>query len=102
MTTATAQHGLTNEDSSEMQLQGHAVIVRDASTAADGTVAPRTEYRSEFLHAFANTEQVESHLAVELLRGGDRITADNMEFDNVEQVLQLSGRVKGTFKPAVK
>ncbi len=99
MSTATAQRGLTNEDSSEVQLMGNAVVVRDAALTADGTIAPRIEYRSEYLHAFTNTEQLESHQSVELIRGGDRFTADRLQFDNVEQVLQLSGRVKGTMKP---
>jgi lipopolysaccharide export system protein LptC len=35
------------------------------------------------------------------LRGKDRFMADRMEFDNVEQVLQLSGRVRGTIMPGV-
>ena len=60
------------------------------------------EYRSEFLHAFMNAESVRSHKPVELLRGQDRFTAERMEFDNVEQVLQLSGRVHGTLMPVVK
>jgi lipopolysaccharide export system protein LptC len=57
------------------------------------------EYRSEFLHAFMNTERVRSHKPVELLRGQDRFTADRMDFDDVEQALHLSGRVKGTLMP---
>ena len=57
------------------------------------------EYRGEFLHAFMTTEQVKSHKPVELLRGKDRFTADSMVFDNVEQKLQLQGRVKGILLP---
>jgi len=102
LTTATAQQGLTNEDSSEVQLLGQAVVVREADTRKPGNSAPRMEYRSEFLHAFMNTEQVRSHKPVELLRGQDRFTAERMEFDNVEQVLQLSGRVHGVLMPVVK
>ena len=99
MTTATALHGLTNEDSSEVQLLGNAVVVRDATLTAGGTVSPRIEYRSEYLHAFTNTEQLESHKAVELVRGNDRFTADRLEFDNVEQVMVLNGHVRATLKP---
>ena len=102
LTTATAQQGLTNEDSSEVQLLGNAVVVREADASKPGNSAPRMEYRSEFLHAFMNTERVRSHKPVELLRGQDRFTAERMEFDNVEQVLQLSGRVQGTLMPVVK
>jgi lipopolysaccharide export system protein LptC len=101
ITTATAEHGLTNEDSSEVQLMGNAVVVRDADVSQGGTASPRMEYRGEFLHAFMNTERVLSHKPVELLRGKDRFTADRMEFDNVDQVLQLSGRVRGTLMPVL-
>lgn len=100
ITTATAERGLTNEDSSEVQLIGNAVLVREAVQDHGGALFPRMEYRGEFLHAFMNTERVESHKPVELLRGKDRFAADRMEFDNVEQVLQFSGWVRGTLMPA--
>ena len=96
LTRATAQRGLTNDDASEVQLIGNAVVIRDADAVKSATSAPRMEYRSEFLHAFMTTERVTSNKPVELLRGNDRFTADSLEFDNVEQVLQLKGRVRGT------
>lgn len=99
LTTATADRGLTNEDGSEVQLMGHAQVVREAGADAAAKSSPRMQYRSEFLHAFMNTEQIKSHKPVELQRGQDRFTADRMEFDNVEQVLQLEGRVHGTLMP---
>jgi lipopolysaccharide export system protein LptC len=99
ITTATADHGLTNEGSSEVQLMGNAVVVRDAVHVQGVVPSPRMEYRGEFLHAFMDTERVQSHKPVELLRGKDRFTADRLEFDNVEQVLQLSGRVRGSVMP---
>jgi lipopolysaccharide export system protein LptC len=102
ITTATAERGLTNEDSSEVQLMGNAVVVREAVQVPGGSLFPRMEYRGEFLHAFMNTERVESHKPVELLRGNDRFAADRLEFDNVEQVMQLSGRVRGTLMPVAK
>ena len=98
LTTATANRGLTNEDGSEVQLIGKAVVVREAETAGAKTT-PRTEYRGEFLHAFLNTEQVKSSKPVELTRGKDRFSADSLDFDNVEQRLVLQGRVRGTLVP---
>ncbi len=95
LTTATALHGLTNEDNSEVQLIGNAVVVREAQTDLSGKLTPRMEYRGEFLHAFMNSEQVKSHKPVELIRGRDRFSADTLDFDNVEQVLELQGRVRG-------
>jgi lipopolysaccharide export system protein LptC len=99
MTTATADRGLTNEDSSELQLMGNAVVVRDADPSQSGPTAQRVEYRGEFLHAFLNTERVRSHKPVELQRGKDHFTAERMDFDNVEQSLELKGRVRGTLMP---
>jgi len=98
LTTASADRGLTNEDGSEVQLMGNAVVVR-SSEAADKKPGLNLQYRSEFLHAFLNTERLKSHKPVELQRGADRFTADSMDFDNAQQVLLLSGRVRGTLVP---
>jgi lipopolysaccharide export system protein LptC len=99
LTTATADHGLTNEDGSEVQLMGNALVVREAAVDANQKSSPRMQYRSEFLHAFVNTERIKSHKPVALLRGRDSFTADSLDFDNVAQVLQLDGRVHGTLVP---
>ncbi|PQA79393.1 LPS export ABC transporter periplasmic protein LptC [Rhodoferax sp. TS-BS-61-7] len=99
LTTASALRGLTNDSGSEVQLMGKAVVVREADNTAAGKATPRMEYRGEFLHAFMDTEMVKSHQPVELTRGKDRFTADAMEFDNVDQVMQLRGRVRGTLVP---
>ncbi len=99
-TTAVARRGLINADGSEAQLFGQAVVIREASTHAQGAVSPRSELQSDFLHLFANTEQVRSHLPVVLVRGaGDRFTADGMDYDNLDRVMQLKGRVHGTLQP---
>ena len=102
LTTATAQSGLTNEDASEVQLIGNAVVVREAQPANGAKATPRLEYRGEFLHAFMTTEQIKSHKPVELIRGKDRFTADRLNYDNVEQTLQLQGRVRGTLVPETR
>ncbi len=99
LTTASAKRGLTNEDGSEVQLLGNAVVVREAQAVKKGKPEPRMEYRGEFLHAFLQTEQLKSHLPVELRRGPDRFTADSLEFDNLEGVATLRGRVRGSLVP---
>lgn len=97
LTTAQGKRGLINSDGSEAQLFDKAVIVREATLTGQGVVLPRSELRSEFLHLFANTENVRTHLPVELIRGDrDRFTADRMAYDNLDSVLQLNGRVRGT------
>ena len=100
VTTAVAARGLVNADGSEAQLFGKAVVVREASSNAQGVELPRSELQSEFLHLFGNTEEVRSHLPVVLIRGaGDRFTADGMDYDNLDRVIQLKGRVHGTLQP---
>jgi len=101
VTTAVAARGLINADGSEAQLFDKAVVVREASVNAQGVALPRSEMQSDFLHLFANTEQVRSHLPVVLVRGsGDRFTAeDGMDYDNVERLMQLNGRVRGVLQP---
>jgi len=100
LTTASAKRGLINADGSEAQLFDQAAIVREATTNAQGVSVPRTELQSNFLHLFANTEEVRSHLPVLLVRGsGDRFTGDGMSYDNLGRVLQLNGRVRGTLLP---
>jgi lipopolysaccharide export system protein LptC len=99
LTTATANKGMMSEDASEVQLLGNAVVVREAPKGDKNAAGERLEYRSEFLHAFMTSEIVRSHKPVELKRGRDRFSADSMDYDNVEQVLQLRGRVHGTLFP---
>lgn len=99
LTTASAHRGLATDDGSEVQLLGQAVVVRDAYPEPNGTIAPRMEYRGEFLHAFLKSERVISHLPVEISRGNNRFTADSLAFDNPQQSLQLRGRVRGILVP---
>lgn len=99
LTTATAKRALTNADASEVQLFGDARVIRESVLDKAGLPLPRMEYRGEFLHAFMDIERVKSHKPVELYRGKDMFTADTMDFDNVESIMNLKGRVKGTLVP---
>lgn len=94
-TVATADRALSNGDASEVQLFGNARVVREGA----GALAPRMEFTSEFLHAFLNTERVKSHKPVTMVRGSDSFTADAMDYDNVERIMDLRGRVNGTLSP---
>ena len=97
-TLASANRALSNADGSEVQLFGNARITREAIPLA-GTTPTQMEFQGEFLHLWPQLERVRSHLPVRLIRGQDEFTADSMEYDHLEQVLQLRGRVRGTFKP---
>lgn len=102
VTLATAERALSNGDGSEIQLLGNAVVVREAATDAQGNPVPRLEFRSDFLHVFVDTERVRTHKPVVLLRGADRFSADAMDYDHVDRVLELHNRVRGmiTTRPA--
>jgi lipopolysaccharide export system protein LptC len=102
LTTATANRAYSNGDGSEVQLVGNAVVVREPAPGAQGSAQPRLEFRGEFLHAFLNTEKIKSHKPVTLIRGGDQFVADTLQYDNLDRIALLQGRVKGTLTPRVK
>jgi lipopolysaccharide export system protein LptC len=99
VTVAQADKGISNADGSEVQLIGHATVVREAFARKDSATQPRFELRSEFLHFFVDTDRLQTHLPVELLRGPDRFTADRLRYDNLDQQVELSGRVRGVLQP---
>jgi lipopolysaccharide export system protein LptC len=97
LTVATAKRGISNGDGSQVQLIGDAVVTREGPNAK-GEQQPRLEIRGEFLQAFLDREQVKSHLPVTLVRGRDVFQGDSLDYDNLERVLQLQGRVRGTLQ----
>ncbi|MBC5763740.1 LPS export ABC transporter periplasmic protein LptC [Ramlibacter albus] len=99
LTVATAKKAVTNADGSQVQLIGDAVVTREDAKQANGTAAPKLEIRGEFLHAFLDTERVKSDQPVVLKRGDDQFTADSLAYDNLDRVLELRGRVRGTIAP---
>ena len=100
LTRATANRAVSNADGSEVQLFGNAVITREPQRLPGGKSLPKLEFRGEFLHAWPQTERVSSNQPVTLTRGGDRFTGDAMDYDNLDQVLELRGRVRGMIMPA--
>lgn len=99
LTTATANRALTNDDASVVELFGNARLVREAQPDRSGNVAPRIEFRGEYLHANTDTERVKSNQPVQLRRGNDVFVGNTMDYDNVKQVMVMEGRVKGLINP---
>lgn len=101
LTVANAKRALTNADGSELQLFDQAVVVRNGSDKND--VSTRTQVRSDFLHLFMETEEIRTHLPVELLRGDkDRFVGDKMHYNNLTSTIELKGRVRGVISPRQK
>jgi lipopolysaccharide export system protein LptC len=99
LTTATANRALTNNDASVVELFGNALLIRDAQPDKSGKLVPRVEFRGEYLHANNDTEKVTSDQPVELRRGNDVFVGDTMDYDNLNQVMVMQGRVKGLINP---
>lgn len=99
VTVASARRALANNDATEVQLIGDALVVREAAVDRAGTALPRVSFSGEFLHAYLEAERIKSHKPVELMRGSDRITAESMDYSNFDQVMELRGRVRGTLQP---
>jgi len=99
LTTATADRALTNDDASVVEMFGNARLVREAQPDKSGNVAPRIEFRGEYLHTDTETERVKSDKPVQLRRGNDVFVGDSMDFDNVNQIMVMQGRVKGLINP---
>lgn len=92
VTTATSRRAISNGDGSEVQLLGDARVLRPATEKEEAV-----EFRSEFLHAFRNIEQVRSHLPVVVTQGTSVVRADGMNYDNLARVIDLQGRTSATF-----
>lgn len=98
VTTSSARQGISNSDSSEVQLVGDALVTRTSPQEPGQSM----RVSGEFLHAWTNEERVQSHVPVVIQRGKDQFAGDKMEYDNLSQVIQLNGRVKGIIYPSNK
>jgi lipopolysaccharide export system protein LptC len=94
---ASARRGISNGDGSQVQLIGDAVVTREAP-AERREAEPRLEIRGDFLHAYMDEERVVSNKPVTLVRGGDVLQGDSLDYDNQKHVLELRGRVRGTLQ----
>ncbi len=94
---ATAKRALANGDGSEVQLLGDAHVVRPAAGQEEAI-----EFRSEFLHAFRNIEQVRSHRPVVVTQGSSVVRAEGMNYDNLARIVELKGRNSAIFTPPAR
>ena len=98
-TVTSANRAISNGDNSEVQLYGKAISVREAALDASGVMQPKIEFRGEFLHTFVNEERLKSHLPIVIRRGNSEFTAENLDYSNLDRVINLQGRVKAVLQP---
>lgn len=95
LTTAVAKRSLSNEDGSEIQLIGQAVVHKQGV----GTPEPAMTLRSEFIHLFANTDSLVTYAPVKIERGDNRFQGNGLKADNLNQRFLLQGQVKVLLVP---
>jgi lipopolysaccharide export system protein LptC len=96
VSTAVAKQSLSNEDGSEIQLMGKAVLHKQGLLDQD----PDMTLRSEFIHLYANTDRVVTYAPVKIERGDNRFEGQNLQADNLNQHFVLQGQVKALLVPA--
>jgi lipopolysaccharide export system protein LptC len=96
LTTAVAKRSLSNEDGSEIQLFGQAVVYKQGL----GTQDPAMTLRSELIHFFANTDSLVTYAPVKIERGENRFQANGLKADNLNQRFLLQGQVKVLLVPS--
>lgn len=94
VTTARARRAIGSGDGSELQLLGAAEIHSERPGAQPLVM------RGEFLHAFFVTEQVRSHLPVEVLNGANTLRAAGLDYDHPTRRLSLKGPLRVEFPGA--
>ena len=99
VTTATAQRVTSNADHTAFVLEGNAIVIREAGTGADGRVRPRLEFHGERFRVTLKPDHVVSDLPVTLLRDGDRLQAQTLDYRGDDQVADFKGRVHVTLQP---
>jgi len=93
---AVANVAISNADATQIELKGNVELVKqDWSTTKSSPITLRI--KSEYLQINSDLERVYSNLPVEITRGLQTISADSMEYDNLERHMHLSGNVKVVF-----
>jgi lipopolysaccharide export system protein LptC len=96
--TLRADIGRTTSDGEEVRLFGNAVVTRQPWRGAAEMVA-----KSNYLQAWPDKEVVETDQPIEIVRGGSRVNANAMQYDNATQKIYFDGgkggRVREVLEP---
>ncbi len=94
---AQAQKGVSLEKEQQVNLSGNVVVVRLADTQG-----PRMVMKSQTVTALVDEDRLVSNTPVEIVRGGDVVTAQSMDFDTRHGQYKLQGQVKSTLAPGTR
>jgi lipopolysaccharide export system protein LptC len=100
VTVAEAQRAVSNADGSEMQFMGGVKLRRlPAESKAGPKAVPVFEVEGEFLHAFAFSETMRSHLPVTIRHGSGLLHAKGFEYRHLSGQMDFTGKSEGRFEP---
>jgi lipopolysaccharide export system protein LptC len=99
VTTASARSVVSNGARTEFLLEGDAVVVREGQTLANGSPAPKLEFRGDQLRVFTDPQRLVSEQPVTVLRGNDKLQSDTLDYVGADQVALMRGRVKVRLSP---
>ena len=103
LTLSTARRALANADATDLQLSGDVLVQQFAVNAQGEPLAkPKLEVRGQFLQALSNSEQLQSHLPVQLNYSGGTVQALGFEYDHLRGLLSFTGHTTGRFDAPVK
>lgn len=88
-----ADRGQTTSDGEEVRLFGNAVLTRQPWRGAAELVA-----KSNYMLAYPNRELAETDQPIEIVRGGSRVDAASMKYDNATQKVQFDGGSGGRIR----
>lgn len=100
LSTARSDVLTSNDEGTDMLLEGNAQVQRQGGRDADGRVIPRLEFHGPVLRVRTDPERITSDQPVLLIRGNDQITADTLDYTGDEaRTADLQGRVNATLAP---
>lgn len=85
-----------NAEQNRYQLQGQVQVTRTAGQTEGGKRPPPMTFASEALVIQTDLNTLSSDQPVVITRGNDRISADNLHYNDTQRLAQLQGRVHTT------
>lgn len=98
VTTASANHLISNSDNNQFDLTGNAVVVRSGVAQSGQVVAP-VRFESEYLRIYTEPTRLFSDQPVLIVRGNDRIAAKGLEYSGEQEQVLFQGRVRVELVP---